>query len=130
MDKRKQLGEIFRFGFVGIIAVSIQYGLYLLLCGVLFPIIANTIAYVISFIFNYVASVRYTFRVKSSLQKGISFSLCHVLNYLLQTVLLALFISYGMTKQMAMLPVFTICVPINFIAVRLALRHPKRLKPS
>ena len=62
---KKKLGEIVRFIIVGSLASAIQYGTYLLMICWLQPLIANTIAYLVSFTFNYIASTRYTFRVKS-----------------------------------------------------------------
>jgi hypothetical protein len=43
-------------------------------------------------------------------------------NYLLQTVTLAAFISLGMDKRWALIPMFAICVPVNFILVRFFLK--------
>jgi len=107
-----------RFALVGTTAVVIQYGVYLLLLSWLLPVVANTIGYLISFLFNYIASVRYTFRVKSSARRGLGFAFSHLVNYLLQTGFLALFLWLGLAKAWAMIPVFAICVPVNFILVR------------
>ena len=138
---RETLGEIIRFGIVGVLAVAIQYGVYLLLLwlfadrpsplsfvegtGVGFPLLANTIAYLVSFLFNYIASTRYTFRVSSTARRGAGFTLAHIVNYLLQTLLLALFLRLGLSKPVAMLPVFAICVPVNFLLVRYFLKKGK-----
>lgn len=119
---RERLGEIIRFGIVGVMAVAIQYSCYCLLNRWMHPEIANTIAYLISFCFNYVASTRFTFRVKSSAKKGAGFALSHVINYMMQQAFLALFLWLGMQKDLAMLPVFCICVPVNFLLVRVALK--------
>lgn len=124
--------EVVRFVLVGVCAVIIQYGVYLLLIhpfpsegagsGLLHPTVANTVAYLVSFLFNYVASVRYTFRVKSSARRGLGFAFSHLINYLLQTVLLTFFLWVGLDKGWAMLPVFAVCVPTNFLLVRKFLR--------
>ena len=132
---KERLGEIIRFGIVGVLAVAIQYGVYLLLlwlfatslpfregAGVGFPLLANCFAYVVSFLFNYVASTRYTFHVRSTARRGAGFTLAHLVNFLLQTLLLALFLRLGLSKPVAMLPVFAICVPINFLLVRYFLK--------
>ncbi len=39
---------------------------------------ANTIAYIVSFIFNFIASTRYTFKVKANAKRGAGFTLSHV----------------------------------------------------
>ena len=36
---------------------------------------ANTIAYIVSFIFNFIASTRYTFKVKANAKRGAGFTL-------------------------------------------------------
>lgn len=116
-------GEIVRFGIVGALAMGIQYGLYLLLLLVVSPTLANTGGYLISFLFNYVASTRFTFHVKSTARRGAGFVVAHVVNYLLQTVFLNLFIHLGLSKQLALVPTLCVCVPINFLLVRFVLKR-------
>ncbi|EFZ37755.1 GtrA-like protein [Hoylesella oralis ATCC 33269] len=117
------MAEVLRFGIVGVAAVLIQYGAYLIIVQWLSPTVANTIAYALSFVFNYVASTRFTFRVKSNVTHGAGFALSHAVNYLLQTLLLNLFIFFGMSKQLAMIPMFAVCVPVNFVLVRYFLKR-------
>ena len=76
----KSLGQVIRFGIVGVAATAIQAVLYQVLVGWLRAELANAIAYVVSFIFNYVASTRFTFRVKSSARRGAGFLLSHLIN--------------------------------------------------
>jgi putative flippase GtrA len=45
---------------------------YLAFNRIMHPTLANTIAYAVSFAFNYVASTRYTFKVKSTTRRGLS----------------------------------------------------------
>ena len=120
-DKNK-FGEIVRFIIVGSSAAAIQYATYLLLIYWLQPLIANTIAYLISFTFNYIASTHYTFRVKSTTKRGAGFVFSHIINYLLQSGCLKIFLWLGFSKQIALIPMFAICVPINFLLVRFFLR--------
>lgn len=133
-SKKEKLGEMMRFGVVGVIAVCIQYAIYLLMIPMLTFFIpkigdhalatsANTIAYIVSFIFNFIASTRYTFKVKANAKRGIGFTLSHIVNYTLQTVFLNLFVGIGLIKQIAMIPTLCICVPINFILVRFFLKR-------
>ena len=121
-DKNK-FGEIVRFIIVGSSAAAIQYATYLLLIYWLQPLIANTIAYLISFTFNYIASTHYTFRVKSTTKRGAGFVFSHIINYLLQSGCLKLFLWLGFSKQIALIPMFAICVPINFLLVRFFLHR-------
>ena len=122
MKNKERLGEIFRFIIVGSLAAAIQYGTYLLMLCWIQPIFANTIAYFVSFIFNFIASTRYTFRVKSTKKRGVGFAFSHIINYLLQSVCLQLCLWLGVSKQIALVPMFAICVPINFLLVRFFLR--------
>ena len=122
LDKQKR-DELRRFFMVGATAVAIQYGTYLLLIEWLPPTVANTIAYGVSLLFNYIASTRFTFRVKPTAKRGAGFALAHLVNYLLQTILLAFFLWLDWGKGISMLPVFAICVPVNFILVRYFLKR-------
>lgn len=114
----KSLGQVIRFGIVGVAATAIQAVLYQVLVGWLRAELANAIAYVVSFIFNYVASTRFTFRVKSSARWGAGFLLSHLINFTLQTLILHLSIRLGLTERWAMVPMFVITVPVNFLLVR------------
>ena len=131
--KRQKLGEVVRFGIVGGLATVLQYVIYLAMMPVLAHFIpkmgdhtlattSNAIAYIISFIFNFIASTRYTFRVKANAKRGAGFTLSHVVNYSMQTLCLNLFVGLGMLKQWAMIPTLCICIPINFLLVRFFLK--------
>ncbi|GAB6959956.1 hypothetical protein JCM15754A_12910 [Prevotella aurantiaca JCM 15754] len=122
-DKNEKFGEIVRFGIVGILATALQYGIYLLLIKWIEPRISNTVGYLVSFIFNYIASTKFTFKVVSTTKNGAGFAFAHIVNYSLQTGFLSLFLWFGLSKGLAMIPVFVICVPINFVLVRLFLKR-------
>lgn len=133
--RRQQLGEIVRFGIVGVIATLLQYAIYwLLLYGIgcsiaaswlkaCWPTISMSVGYGISFVFNFVASTHFTFRVKASAKRGAGFLLSHVVNYLLQMLTLNLFMWLGMSAQCAPIPMFCVCVPVNFVLVRFFLKR-------
>ena len=123
MGARETLRQAVRFGIVGCIAVAVQYASYCLLLHVAGHNVAYTLAYLISFMANYLLTTAFTFNVKKSVSNGIGFAACHVVNYLLQIALLNLFIHAGMDKVAAPLPVLAICVPTNFILVRYVMRH-------
>ena len=133
--KREKLGEVVRFGIVGVIATLLQYAMYLVMIPCLawalpklsnndhaLATTANTIAYIVSFVFNFIASTKYTFRVKANAKRGAGFTFSHIINYTLQTICLNLFVGMGLTKQIAMLPTLCICIPINFLLVRFFLK--------
>uniref|UniRef100_A0AB33JB31 GtrA family protein n=3 Tax=unclassified Prevotella TaxID=2638335 RepID=A0AB33JB31_9BACT len=119
----KQFGEIIRFGIVGGVATLLQYGIYLLLIKQMGHNPAMTVGYVLSFIFNYLASTYFTFRVKASAKRGAGFALSHVVNYLLQMATLNFFLWVGIPKTLAPIPMFCVCVPVNFLLVRYFLKR-------
>ncbi len=116
--KRRKLGELLRFGIVGVLATLLQYAVYLAMLRFAGAAIANTVGYAVSFVFNFFASTRYTFRVKANARRGAGFALSHVINYLLQMLTLHLFIAVGIPEQWAPIPMFCFCVPVNFLLVR------------
>ena len=121
-NRRQQLGEVIRFGIVGVLATLLQYAIYWVLIHWLAPTISMTIGYAISFAFNFVASTRYTFRVEASARRGAGFALSHAVNYVLQMLMLNLAIWLGVSKQWAPIPMFCVCVPVNFLLVRFFLK--------
>ena len=127
-------GEIIRFGIVGILATLLQYGIYWIQIQFIgddlpkdkvhfYTSAAMTVGYLISFVFNFFASTHFTFHVKANAKRGAGFVFSHVVNYLLQMVTLNLFLWLGVSKQLAPIPMFCICVPINFLLVRFFLKR-------
>ena len=119
----RQWGEVFRFGVVGVTATALQYGVYWVLIHWLNPFVAMTAGYVTSFVFNFIASTRYTFRVAANARHGIGFVFSHAVNYLLQMITLHFFLWLGVGEQLAPIPVFAVCVPVNFLLVRFFLKR-------
>ncbi len=129
-----KLGEVVRFAIVGAAATLLQYAIYFGLIqfigsGVskadahLWSTVAMTVGYVLSFVFNFIASTRFTFRVKANARRGAGFLFSHVVNYTLQMLTLNFFLWLGLSRQLAPIPMFCICVPINFILVRFFLKR-------
>lgn len=114
--------EIIRFGIVGVIATIIHYGIYLALNLIIVSWIAYSIGYGISFLCNFYLSNKFTFKTKPTIKKGLGFGLSHFINYLLQVILLSIFIQLGVPDNYAPLPVFCIAVPVNFLMVRFVLK--------
>ena len=108
--RRQQLGEVVRFGIVGVTATLLQYLIYRLLLRLAFhwdveagthtlSTVAMTIGYVVSFIYNFIASTRFTFRVKANARRGAGFLFSHVVNYSLQMLTLNLFLLLGISNH-------------------------------
>lgn len=132
--QRQKLGEVLRFGIVGGLATVLQYAIYLAIESLIpddagkaraqfLSSAAMTVGYVISFVFNFFASTRFTFRVKANAKKGAGFAFSHVVNYFLQMLTLNFFMWVGISRQWAPVPMFCVCVPVNFLLVRFFLKR-------
>ncbi len=121
-DQRQKLGEVLRFGVVGVVATLLQLVIYWILLPWSSVPVANTVGYAVSFVFNFMASTRYTFRVKANARRGVGFALSHLINYLLQMATITLFVWLGVPEKWAPIPMFAVCVPVNFLLVRFVLK--------
>ena len=119
---KEQLFEILRFVIVGALATAIQFVVYYLLVQIIHHNIALLISYLISLLFNFILTTYFTFHVKPTAKKGIGFLTSHMVNLSLQFILLNFFLWLGFDKQWALIPVFLICIPVNFILVRLSVK--------
>lgn len=120
LDK-KQIGEIIRFGIVGVLATIIQYLVYVMLYNFIGTNIAFTLGYIVSLIFNFILSNYFTFKTNPNKEKGIKFLLAHGFNYGLQMVLLNIFNMVGVHKAISPFLVYCISIPVNFLLVKKAL---------
>ena len=118
-----KLFEFIKVGIVGSTALIILYAVYYCFLDWTNHNIAYTIGYIVSFIANYILTVRFTFNAKASKKNGAGFAFSHLVNYLLQVGCLNLFIYLGMTEQYAPIPVFVISVPTNFVLVRFFMKQ-------
>lgn len=119
--KSKQM-EVIRFGITGGIAVSVQYGCYLLLLYLikLNAPLSSIMSYLISFCLNFYLSSKFTFRSKPRKKTAVLFALSHLINMTLQSILVIIF-SLLIIPQYSLLPALCICFPINYVLVRNAL---------
>lgn len=115
---RKTINEILRFCITGGLATLLQLAIYWLMVKKTSPNVALPVSYVISFIFNYIMSARFTFRKKASSRNGIGFAIAHVINFTLQMALVNLFVWQGVAESMALIPTLCITIPTNFTIVR------------
>ncbi len=121
--KKETLGEIFRFGIVGVLAVAIHYAIYWLLQYFIDVNIAFTVGYIISFFANYYLSAHFTFREDTNKKNGAGFAGAHIFNYFLQLGLFNAFLWLGVHRILAPFCVFCISVPVNFLVVRFVFKH-------
>ena len=115
---KELLGEALRFCVIGVLATALHYGIYLLLKSWMPTGLAFALGYATSFIFNYFLSAAFTFKSKTTVSNGIGFACSHAVNLGLQEGFLALFLRLGLSEALAPIPVYAICVPVNFLLVR------------
>ena len=114
----EKLKEVMRFGIVGVLATLIQYGVYYVLLPYMDERIALTIGYIVSFCCNYIMTTHFTFKVKATPKNAGGFALSHGINWTLQVVSLTFFVWIGVPKELAPIPMYMVCVPVNFLLVR------------
>lgn len=124
-DIKKTFYQFVRFGTVGVLATAIHYGIYWVLQRHINVNVAYTVGYLISFVFNYLLSAKFTFRARTSTRNGIGFAGAHICNYLIQMGLLNVFLWLGVSKSVAPIPVYCISVPVNFLMVRFAFKQKR-----
>ena len=126
LAKTKTVGELFRFGIVGVLAVAIHYAIYLLLQYFINLNIAFTIGYIVSFFANYYLSAHFTIREDTNARNGAGFAGAQIFNYFLQLGLFNFFLGVGVPPILAPFAVFCISVPTNFVVVRFVFKHFKK----
>lgn len=112
------VGEAVRFVLVGVGATALHYAIYWLLLPLLGMTLSFTIGYGVSFLMNFLLSARFTFRAKATTLRGVGFAASHLVNYLLQVGTLHAFTALGVPARWAPLPVYAVCIPVNFLLVR------------
>lgn len=147
-------GEFSRFFVVGVAATLVHLAVYVLL-NYLFGVSEATplaltltyaIGYLVSFVCNYLVSLKWTFRTQGSVKKGVGFAFSHAVNAGMHLLLLNLFRAVGLGGALASLldflcpwlvrccpilgqpetllpfPVYVVVVPVNFLMVRYFLK--------
>jgi len=79
---KKLIAQVMKFGIVGVIAFIIDYGVLIFLtevCGVYY-LLSSMISFVVSVIFNYLASMKYVFSGKDGMSKQKEFIIFVILS--------------------------------------------------
>lgn len=143
-------GQFLRFVVVGVGATLLHAAVYVALkalCGATqeTPFLLSLtycIGYGVSFLANYLVSLKWTFKTDGNVGKGLGFAFSHAINMGLQVGLLQLFLWSGLGALMSgvanaflpalvalfpflgeaetllLLPIYAIVVPTNFLMVR------------
>lgn len=117
--------EFVRFGIVGVLATGIHYGVYYLLEQIINVNVAYTIGYVVAWCVNLYLTAYFTFKSQLSVKKGVGFAFSHLANYLLHMIFLNIFLTVGLSEEIAPLFVFAIVIPMNFLLVRFVFKSKR-----
>lgn len=110
--------EFVRFVFVGAFATLLHYLIYSCLIKFINLSIAFSIGYLISFCCNFWLTTKFTFKTDATAKRGLGFAISHLINYGLQMLVLNISVRLGIPDQFAPIPVYLICIPVNFLLVR------------
>lgn len=92
---RKLIEQFLKFGVVGVIAFLIDYGVLMLLSQAFHvdPVIAATVSFTVSVVFNYLASMRFVFTHREDLSKQkefVIFVILSVIGLIINDIIIAL----------------------------------------
>ena len=124
---RNLLAQIMKFGIVGVVATVIDFGVMNLFhYGFHLDIlIANTSGFVISLIFNYLASMKYVFAHKEGMSRRREFAIFVVLSViglvLNDAIVLALNVRLGLEANIAKVCATAIVMVYNFVTRKIFL---------
>lgn len=123
MNIEPKYWEVLRFVVTGVISTAVTYCIYYLCLSFTNPTIAFLIGYAVAFVVNYILTVTFTFKVKATAKNGVGFIVSNVINFFLCELVLNMLIYFGVAKQWAPIPMYAICVPINFVIVRFVMKR-------
>ena len=116
--------QLLKFGIVGGIAFIIDYGVYTILFQIfhLYYVIASIISFTISFLFNYILSIKWVFvaKNKQTTKDFIIFLLLSLIGLLINSIILYISVEYIHINEMISKIIATFIVMIyNFITRKL-----------
>ena len=112
-----------RFVFVGALGTGMQYGIYYLLLGIfqhrwpdvaILTSVAFSIGFIIEMISNYFLTNYYTFNTRPSLKNAGGFLVGRAINYVIQLLLLNLFIRFSLSEEVSGIVAIALAGVINY----------------
>ena len=125
-DNREKILEIVRFGITGVVSTLVTYAVYYICLLWLNPTISFSIGYIVAMIINYILTTSFTFKVKANKKNAAGFVISNAINYGLCTLFLNFFIWIGVSKKLAPIPMYAICIPLNYLIVRFVMKGKKQ----
>lgn len=122
-ENSEKILEVVRFGITGVASTLVTYAVYYLCLLWLNPTLSFTIGYIVAMIVNYILTTSFTFKVKANKKNAAGFVISNAINYGLCTLFLNFFIWIGVSKKIAPIPMYAICIPLNFLIVRFVMKE-------
>ena len=119
---KDRLGEVIRFSITGVASTVTTYIVYYICLFWLNPTVSFTFGYIVAMCVNYLLTTAFTFKVKATAKNAVGFLISNGINYVLCAFFLNLFIWCGVGEKIAPIPMYAICIPINFVIVRFIMR--------
>ena len=111
----KQIMQFMRFCIVGTLAAGIHYGIYYVLLRLgAGHNLAYATGYIISFVYNFIATSYFTFQSSPSWGRFVGFAGSHAVNFLLHMVLLNVFLWMGMHELIAPIVVMLVAMLVQY----------------
>ena len=114
IKKKEGTGQFIRFCINGVIAAAIHYGVYFLLQLWIDVNIAYTAGYLISFIYNFIATNYFTFHTSPTWKNFMGFAGSHGVNYFLHIILFNIFLWMGVHHLIAPPLVMLVAMLVQF----------------
>lgn len=121
-DNCERFMEIIRFGITGVVSTLVTYVVYYICLFWLNPTISFSSGYIVAMVVNYILTTSFTFKVKANTRNAAGFIVSNAINYGLCTLFLNFFILIGVSKKLAPIPMYAICIPLNYLIVRFVMK--------
>ena len=119
----KQIMQFMRFCIVGTLAAGIHYGIYYVLLRLgTGHNLAYATGYIISFVYNFIATSYFTFQSSPSWGRFVGFAGSHAVNFLLHMVLLNVFLWMGMHELIAPIVVMLVAMLVQYTILNFVFR--------
>ena len=121
----ERIREIVRFCITGGVSTLTSYLFYYIFLNWFSPTLSFTLSYLIAMAVNYLMTTAFTFKVRANVRNAVGFIISNAVNYGLCTLFLNIFIWLGLPKKLAPLPMYAVCVPINYLVVRFVMNNKR-----
>lgn len=128
--RRRLLGEVLRFGAVGVANTAVYYATYRLLLLALPYLGAHVLAWAVSVVGSFLLNCWFTFRVRPTVQRFLLFPASTLVNLVLTTGGSAAVVSgLGWDERYATVLMGIAAIPATFLVTRFVLARPTTAPP-